>query len=71
MTLISVEAYTQYPAMQPDVTYTYGKSPHQFGDLYLPKFGAFHPVIVLIHGGCWREQYELKPLGPMSSAWVG
>lgn len=71
MDLINVGTYTQYPAVQPDSTYSYGKSPHQFGDLYLPKLGGYHPVVVLIHGGCWREQYGLKPLGTMCRALVG
>lgn len=70
MDLISVEAYTQYPAVKPDATFSYGNSSHQFGDLYLPNFGGLHPVIVLIHGGCWREQYDLKPLGTMCRALV-
>ena len=32
----------------------YGPAPGQFGDLWLPAGGGRHPVVVLIHGGCWR-----------------
>lgn len=32
----------------------YGPNASQFGDLYLPSGTGRHPVIVLIHGGCWR-----------------
>ena len=32
----------------------YGPDVLQFGELWLPKSGGAHPVIVMIHGGCWR-----------------
>ena len=32
----------------------YGDAPSQFGDLWLPNDGGPHPVLVMIHGGCWR-----------------
>lgn len=32
----------------------YGDAPSQFGDLWLPKGNESHPVLVMIHGGCWR-----------------
>lgn len=31
----------------------YGKLPMQFADLRLPKGPGPHPVVVIIHGGCW------------------
>lgn len=44
------------PPIQADTRIAYGKDPLQFGDLWLPPASADngpHPVIVLIHGGCW------------------
>ena len=41
------------PRPVPDAHIAYGKDALQYGDLYLPKGGGAHPVIVLIHGGCW------------------
>jgi acetyl esterase/lipase len=41
------------PRPVPDAHIAYGKDALQYGDLYLPKGGGQHPVIVLIHGGCW------------------
>ena len=31
----------------------YGTEPNQFADLWLPEGKGPHPVVVLIHGGCW------------------
>jgi acetyl esterase/lipase len=32
----------------------YGDAPSQFADLWMPSASGSHPVVVLIHGGCWR-----------------
>jgi acetyl esterase/lipase len=32
----------------------YGDASTQFADLWLPSGSGSHPVLVLIHGGCWR-----------------
>jgi acetyl esterase/lipase len=32
----------------------YGDAPSQFADLWLPSGDGVHPVVVMIHGGCWR-----------------
>jgi acetyl esterase/lipase len=62
-------AYTLAPAVAEPVNYTdllarprptaterirYGDASDQFADLWLPNEGGLHPVLVLIHGGCWR-----------------
>lgn len=46
----------------------YGAQPSQFGDLFLPRTPALHPVLVLIHGGCWMAEYGLEPLGQLAQA---
>lgn len=33
----------------------YGNEPDQFGELWLPATSELHPVVVMIHGGCWQE----------------
>jgi acetyl esterase/lipase len=33
----------------------YGDASSQFADLWLPTGSGSHPVLVLIHGGCWRS----------------
>ena len=42
------------PRQSADLRIAYGVDPLQFGELWVPKGGGHHPVIVLIHGGCWR-----------------
>lgn len=32
----------------------YGDASSQFADLWLPHGSGSHPVVILIHGGCWR-----------------
>src|SRR5665213_2539670 len=32
----------------------YGKAENQFADLWLPGGPRRHPVVVMVHGGCWR-----------------
>lgn len=32
----------------------YGSAPSQFADLWLPGGNGSHPVVAMLHGGCWR-----------------
>ncbi len=36
----------------------YGEHPDQVGDLWLPEGDVPAPVVVLIHGGLWQEQWQ-------------
>src|SRR5439155_8576098 len=40
----------------------------QFGELRLPKGRGPFPVAIVIHGGCWRSDYDLKHVGPLAGA---
>ena len=42
------------PRTVADHRISYGPDALQFGELWLPRKSGRHPVIVLIHGGCWR-----------------
>ncbi|CAN5770516.1 alpha/beta hydrolase [soil metagenome] len=46
----------------------YGAHPLQFGELRLPAGSGRVPVVVFIHGGCWRAQYDLAHVASASSA---
>ncbi len=56
------------PPPPPDVRIAYGKEPSQFGDLRLPKAPGPHPVVVVIHGGFWRNRYDLTHIGHLCTA---
>ena len=40
----------------------------QFGDLWLPAGGAKRPLVVFLHGGWWRAQYDLAYGGHLCAA---
>jgi acetyl esterase/lipase len=54
----SVEAYMSQPQVKADVRIAYGPAPAQIVDLFLPKGRGPHPVVVLIHGGCYLPEYR-------------
>jgi acetyl esterase/lipase len=68
MTQLTVDDYINFPVVKPDVSYNYGQDQQQYGELFLPTSGNQHPVIVLVHGGCYREMYSVKPLGQVARA---
>ncbi len=49
-------------APAPDVRIAYGADPEQFVELRVPTGGRRHPVVMLIHGGCWLSQYDVSHL---------
>src|SRR3954467_11847315 len=50
----------------PDQRLSYGTNDLNFGELRLPKGSGPFPVMVLIHGGCWKAQ--LPGLDPRATA---
>jgi acetyl esterase/lipase len=42
------------PRYKPSRHIAYGPAADQFGELWLPKGAVPHPVVVLLHGGCWN-----------------
>jgi acetyl esterase/lipase len=44
------------PRPQSTKVESYGTAKEQTGELFLPKGAGPHPVIVLIHGGCWLAE---------------
>jgi acetyl esterase/lipase len=39
-----------------------------FGDLRLPRGSDRHPVFMVIHGGCWRAEFDLVHVSHISEA---
>ena len=46
-------------APPPQHTITYGSAPQQFGHLRLPAGTGPFPVVIFIHGGCYRAEYTI------------
>lgn len=51
--LVSYKDLLARPHVSPDARIAYGAAPQQYGDLWLPKGQGKHPVVVILHGGCW------------------
>ena len=68
ITLVSAETYSALPEQQANHRIRYGDDPSQFGDLFLPDRNGPHPVVLLLHGGCWRAKYGLEPMSQLARA---
>jgi acetyl esterase/lipase len=51
-----------------DARVRYGTGPLQFGDLRLPKSTASSALVINIHGGFWRNKYDLGHAGHLCAA---
>ena len=68
-TMISFSDLISTAAPPADHREAYGADPLQFGELRLPRRADSHaPVVVLIHGGCWRSAYDLTHAAPAAAA---
>jgi acetyl esterase/lipase len=65
---VSWAEITALPVPPPDHRLAYGEHPLQFGELRLPAGPGPHPVAVLLHGGCWRAEYDLEYMSHMGAA---
>lgn len=54
----TVQDYMGQPRTKADARIAYGLEPAQVVDLFLPKGRGPHPVVILIHGGCYLAKYE-------------
>ncbi len=57
------------PAAKPVLTERYAAaSPHQVGELRLPKGAGPFPVAMLVHGGCWTDGMgSMRDMGAMAT----
>ncbi|HET9428445.1 MAG TPA: alpha/beta hydrolase [Allosphingosinicella sp.] len=44
------------PRPEPSLTIPYGEDPLQVADLWLPAGDGPHPVVLMVHGGCWQTE---------------
>lgn len=71
--MLSLDDYQNLPFIEPDYTYAYGDADKQFGQLYLPAAADAPPdealpVVVVVHGGCWRAAYGAEMVSGLSRA---
>lgn len=70
---VSYKSVTELDYVEADQKLVYGDTNPglQYGLLWLPKEpvnGTTPPLIVLIHGGCWLNAYDIRHTFPLSSA---
>jgi acetyl esterase/lipase len=65
---LTVKDLLAVPPTPADHVIPYGKDPFQFGQLRLPEGNGPHPVIIVIHGGCWLAEYDLQHISPLATA---
>ncbi|MEH1164969.1 alpha/beta hydrolase [Micromonospora sp. CPCC 205539] len=57
------------PAPDPDRTVAYGDHPDQVADLRRPaRSGPARPLVIVVHGGFWRAEYDRRHTGPLAAA---
>jgi acetyl esterase/lipase len=67
--LMTPEEFQALPSRAPDRRIAYGMESSQYGELRIPAGAGHHPLVVLIHGGCFKAAYAtLSVLGPMADA---
>ena len=69
--LMTPEDLTSVPAQAPDDRVTYGADANQFAELRLPSGAGPHPVVVLVHGGCFKTYGSFADLAAMGDALKG
>ena len=56
--LLAWPEFLARPRPAPDRTVRYGEHERQVVDVYLPRGEGPHPVVVMIHGGCWSAPWD-------------
>jgi acetyl esterase/lipase len=65
-TLMGPHEFQALAYQPPDQTLSYGDDPAQIGELRLPSGAGPFPVVILVHGGCWRAPFaDLREMGPI------
>lgn len=66
--MMSVQDLLALPKASASTRLVYGSDESQFLDLYLPKNKKDAPIVLLVHGGCWRSRVSLDYFGQAAKA---
>ena len=66
--LLGVDELLSQPEPPADFRLSYGDNALQYADLRIPDGDGPHPIVVLIHGGCWKAEYNSGHLAAMAQA---
>jgi acetyl esterase/lipase len=55
-------------APPPDTTIRYGQLPDHVADVWLPATDAGTPLVIFVHGGFWRAEFDRTHAGPLAVA---
>jgi acetyl esterase/lipase len=54
---MTLQQYMALSGPEPSAHLAYGHAPSQYVELFEPPGPGPHPVVVLVHGGCWLKQH--------------
>jgi acetyl esterase/lipase len=69
--VMSASDVVALPRTEPDHRVAYGDDPLQFGELRIPEGEGPHPIVIVIHGGCWLAEYDLGYISAFADALTG
>ncbi len=64
---MSFSELSDLDARSPDETLHYGAAPEQFMSVWRPQRASL-ATLILLHGGCWSNEYDLTHTGPVATA---
>jgi acetyl esterase/lipase len=68
---MTLKAYLDEQGPAPDARIPYGPAASQYVEFFRPIGAGPHPVVVLLHGGCWAHKYGgLRQVAGMARVWA-
>ncbi|MEM9314627.1 MAG: alpha/beta fold hydrolase [Pseudomonadota bacterium] len=64
---VSFDDVLELESRAPNETLRYGSEASHTAVLWVPPGQGVHPVVILIHGGCWLAEYDMAYLYPLAS----
>jgi len=65
---VSFEQVLALATREPQAEVSYGDDPLQYGLLWTPDSAEAAPLVILIHGGCWLNNFDVNHSRPLASA---